>query len=224
VASANILPGPRAAFPGVENGARHIFQAVETPNGIGWVDAQAWAVAHQGHLATIRSKAENDFVYKLIEDPKFWIINAPYNEHNLGPWLGGHRLPGAASPDQNWVWVGDGSKMTYTNWAPNEPDDNGYGEDRLHFMSYNPNDRQPTWNDVGVEYRLRGFVVEYDLKTLPAAVFAQDPPQLQLPLLIAAGFSALIFFTGFFVFFFRKPRKEEDGPREPPAPTPPART
>jgi hypothetical protein len=163
-------PGPVVEWPMSAGGNGHFFQAIETPNGVTWDDAQSYAGLRGGYLATITSAAENQFVFKLIDDSKYWILNAPYNEHNLGPWLGGHRLPvpGPVIPDQNWVWANNGRPMTYTNWAPTEPDNSSSGtEDRLQFMSYIPTERQPTWNDVGNDYKLRGLVIEFDAAPPP---------------------------------------------------------
>ncbi len=154
--------GPAVPFTDPRSGQVHFFQAIEVPDGIDYVDARASAIARGGYLAAITSATENSFVFHLIDDPRYWVVNAPYNNRNLGPWLGGHRLPGNL-PDKGWYWTGDATPFTYTNWAPTQPDNGGLGnEDKLHFISMTPTDRQPTWNDVGAEYLLRSYIVEYN--------------------------------------------------------------
>lgn len=84
-------------------GNGHFFQAVSAPEGINWDNAEAWAVARGGHLATIHSAAENDFVFKLVDDPRFWKQNRGISggrawESFLGPWLGGIKVPDSKHP------------------------------------------------------------------------------------------------------------------------------
>src|SRR5882672_3346614 len=68
-------------------GNGHFYEAVQAPAGITWDDAEAYAAAHGGYLATITSKEENAFVFKLVDDAGFWM-DGPRGE-SLGPWLGG---------------------------------------------------------------------------------------------------------------------------------------
>jgi len=42
------------------------------PEGITWVDANNLAEQNGGHLATITSQNENDFVFSLINDGQYW--------------------------------------------------------------------------------------------------------------------------------------------------------
>jgi hypothetical protein len=68
------------------SGNGHWYEAVYVPERITWLNASATATGSGGYLATILSSAENDFVYGLITDPKFWIVGPP---RTLGPWIGG---------------------------------------------------------------------------------------------------------------------------------------
>ena len=79
-----------------------------------WTDSEALAVSLGGHLVTIRSQAEQD-----------WI------EANFSPYL---------TPDGFWIGFNDvavegvfvwssGEPPAYTNWYPGEPNDAGAGED-----------------------------------------------------------------------------------------------
>jgi hypothetical protein len=153
-------PGPVVPWPLAVGGNGHAFQAVCTPGGINWADAEAWAVAHGGFLASITSAAENDLIFRLVDDPKYWINGTSYT---VGPWLGGVKTPGVTRPDEGWQWLNNGGPFIYTNWAPGQPDnDRGRGgENRLQFMGNGTNNRQPTWNDTKETLHEHGFVVEY---------------------------------------------------------------
>ena len=102
-------PGPVVPWPFSAGGNGHAFQAVCAPNGINWADAEAWAVAHGGHLASIHSMAENYLVFSLVNDPKFWN-NATYDSvvYSIGPWLGGVKSPGVTAPAAGWQWFDGG--------------------------------------------------------------------------------------------------------------------
>jgi len=80
-----------------------------------WNNARPLCSAAGGHLATLNSVAEDDFV---------WRLGARYN-----CWMGMSDvvLPGG------WVWE-DGEPVTYTNWLPGEPNNFiGQGE---HWGAY----------------------------------------------------------------------------------------
>ncbi|HTB63883.1 MAG TPA: hypothetical protein VK737_09860 [Opitutales bacterium] len=210
--------GTAVEWPTTAGGNGHFFEAVETPGGITWEAAETYARLHGGYLAIVRSAAENQFLFHLIDDPKYWVGDAPYDDRNLGPWLGGHRLPGAATPDKDWVWTHTNTPITYTNWAPTEPDD-GYGDDtenHLQFFSLDPSLRQATWNDIGDRYPLHGLVVEYESRpqggyagAASLMLPANELPNLQVPLLIASSFAALLFLAGIWIYLFRRPREEK---------------
>ncbi|MFN0116300.1 MAG: caspase family protein [Paracoccaceae bacterium] len=75
-----------------------------------------------GHLATITSKEENDFVVDLIRrDPSFWD---PYKKEWVsGPMIGLMQKPGSGEPSGGWEWV-TGEPATFLPWAPDMPNNN----------------------------------------------------------------------------------------------------
>ena len=73
-----------------------------------WQDAENHCQGQGGHLASIHSKEENDFVAGLAK---------PSDEE---PWLGGTNEKSQGS----WVWS-DGSPFSYTAWGPGQPDNAG---------------------------------------------------------------------------------------------------
>lgn len=92
----------------------HFYQAFDVA--VTWPQAAAFCEQDGGHLATITSERENQFVYGLL----------PTNAHN--GWLGGSD----AAEEGTWTWV-TGEPFDYTNWAQHNPDNDGggLGEDYL---------------------------------------------------------------------------------------------
>ena len=207
-------PGPVVEWRRLAGGNDHFYQAIETPGGVTWSQAREIAGARGGYLATLESAQENQFVFKLIDHPKYWVV---HGNMSWGPWLGGERQPGVASPELGWVWGNSRAPFGYTNWAPSEPFDTpGEIDDHLQFMSWNPPSRQPTWNNLTDTYSLQGLVVEYD--TDPALLATPVPP-LAIPLLIASLGSLLIFLAGVYIVFFRRTKESEKDVAGPIAPS-----
>ena len=107
-----------------------------------------------GHLVTITSKDENDFVYDLCKD------------HCNIIWIGATVFNRDANKE-NWYWI-TGEFFFYENWNSGEPNcDKGierYGEMFINTSNVG------SWNDVGINSTtyfygngmIRGFVCEYD--------------------------------------------------------------
>ncbi len=133
----------------------HYYMAVYTPNGITWNNAQKYALVHGGYLATITSKEENNFVFSLINDAKFWK-RMPQGE-NTGPWLGGFK-------DQSgrWQWVNNEGPLGFQNWAPREPDNTGGNQVWLCYYTWKAPQMAPTWDDTFATLQLNGFIIEFD--------------------------------------------------------------
>ena len=90
----------------------HCYEAV-TSSPLTWEQAGQAAVAMSwmgmsGHLATITSQAEGDFLSSVMPVGYYWL--AAYQD----PW--------DSPPDQNWHWP-TAEPWSYTNWAPREPND-----------------------------------------------------------------------------------------------------
>jgi hypothetical protein len=121
---------------------------------INWDDAKMAAENRafnglQGHLATITSQDENDFI-------------AGFLPSGAGYWIGGFQPPGSLEPDGNWQWI-TGESFDYTNWGAEEPNETGYkdeNEDRLEFDG--------EWNDLRGSHISPGYIVEYEPQTIPS--------------------------------------------------------
>lgn len=138
-------------------GNGHWYEFV--PSAMTWDEARTAAEASThagvpGHLATITSQAENDFIVD--------------NFNETGAMLGGFQPPGSAEPDGGWEWI-TGEPFDFTNWHTGEPNNRyqgGFGgdvpygssEERLHF---HPGSSTAGWNDAPTNSILPGFIVEY---------------------------------------------------------------
>jgi len=116
------------------------------------------------HLVTINDADEQD-----------WLsIVFPYEEP-YHPWIGlwqnpdhlDYREPGEPQPPDygGWEWI-SGQPVTYTNWAPGEPNDaqlDGTNEDRAQMNAFSSG----LWQDVpGGQYPQRGIIEVPDPATL----------------------------------------------------------
>jgi hypothetical protein len=146
VSSAGAAPVEWAVLDG---GNGHSYEAVVFDDIISWSDADAEAKKRGGYLATITSKAENDFVYALIASSTYWFSS-------YGPWIGGLKIS-----DERWGWE-QGDSFTYTNWCPGEPNNIWGDEDRIEFFADSDcwNDQSNNGNGLGANPI--AFVVEYD--------------------------------------------------------------
>ncbi|HWW01022.1 MAG TPA: C-type lectin domain-containing protein [Candidatus Acidoferrum sp.] len=128
ILSAMALPGPLSSTL-VNPNNNHSYILLSNAD---WTDSEAEAVSLGGHLATVRSHEEQD-----------WIFNT------FGSYGGQQRLLWIGLNDTNqlldFMWV-SGEPLIYTNWASGEPNNAG-GVERYVAMYY-PNFNQPgTWND-----------------------------------------------------------------------------
>ncbi len=125
--------------------------------GIDWADAFIWAEGLSqgvmgeawGHLVTITSQDEQDFLYETF--------GSGLDEK----WYGGFQDPDQVDPATGWQWV-TGEPWDYTNWAagePNDGEDPEEDEEEQYLMGWNEG---TAWNDGNGPTDLGGFVVEFE--------------------------------------------------------------
>lgn len=142
------------AVPMVWDGNGHTYEVVTGDQTITWNEARALAEAMGGHLATITSAAENDFVAFMVREYGFG------NRERY--WLGGYQTDLNNEPDGSWAWV-TGEAWDYTNWEVGEPN-NGVGGTQ-HYLHYW---RVPgMWDDMENRRVMDSFVVEYSVVSEP---------------------------------------------------------
>ncbi len=183
------LSSPAAASPVQDTQNGHYYEAIARSQGIAWAAANQEANARMfngmhGHLATITTPDENDFLTKALPDA---VVG--------GYWLGGFQSHGLLDPAAGWQWI-TGEPWSYTNWnnltgsEPNDyegPGTSDQDENRLHFWY----DAEGAWNDSGPAGKLAGYVVEYepDPAGAPPTItgYAVDGPAITMPNSVPPG-------------------------------------
>ena len=115
-----------------------------TPWSMFWYEAERSARRRGGHLATVRSEAEDQ-----------WLVSRFGNKRPL--WIGLNDQ----QEDGVWVWS-SGEPITYTNWGPGEPS-GGVWE---YFVALNWSG-SGQWNDVDSAPRYHGIIETTSAPTPP---------------------------------------------------------
>ncbi|HUT47058.1 MAG TPA: right-handed parallel beta-helix repeat-containing protein [Sedimentisphaerales bacterium] len=149
-------------WPVSMGGNGHSYEVVVVPEGITWVEANSLAEQNGGHLATITSQNENDFVFSLINDRQYWNGSG-------GPLLGGYQLPGSVEPNGGWVWV-TGEPFVYSNWGSGQPNNNG-NENCIHFGW---GGISPKWNDLEDYYTAYSMPIAYVVEFSHRNIYVDD--------------------------------------------------
>lgn len=93
-----------------------------------WENARDYCIKKGGHLATITSKGENDFLFNYMRDEGVESAYFGFSD---------------AESEGKWRWC-TGEKSSYTNWNEHEPNQENPDEDYAMFY-YKYSDG--TWND-----------------------------------------------------------------------------
>jgi hypothetical protein len=138
----------------------HYYEVVSSP-GIDWLSAEAAAeslsfLGAQGHLATITSLEEDQFIDG---------IRGGLSEL----WVGGFQNPiTTLGSGDNWEWVhgegafpGNNLGLVYANWQVGEPND-FYGPASEQYLAI-AHGGVFGWNDEGAIGNISGYVVEYNV-------------------------------------------------------------
>ena len=147
----NITNNGNAAMNGAREFNGHRYKVVD--EGKSWSAAKAYCESVGGHLATIASAAEQQFVQDL----------ANKNGQRNCYWLGGYKDNG-----NMWRWV-DGGGFGYTHWAKGEPSGGNERHIMLYAVTKEGSGNLGEWNDLpesagGDFFALNnfGFVCEWD--------------------------------------------------------------
>jgi hypothetical protein len=123
-----------------------------------WEDAEQYCESLGGHLATISSQEENEYVYQLMLDAGYKSAYFGMTDKDV---------------EGTWVWV-NGESGSYTNWHSGEPNHENANEDYAMFY-YKFTDG--TWNDGDFGGSTvnggRTFICEWDTESAYNAYLAQ---------------------------------------------------
>jgi hypothetical protein len=129
----------------VEDGGNgHWYQFVRGEVDICWTDAEQLSIGAGGHLVSVTSAIENQFVLSLI---------TPYNPGTLegGPWIGATCV---GLPWGQWWWV-TGEAFAFADWLPGSPWNTGQF---LHYWRWNGGLRWNNTVDCGAG---RSYIIEW---------------------------------------------------------------
>ena len=116
---------PKSPVFTAPDGTRHryqIFKGVRT-----WVEAKVFCEVLGGHLATLATAEENDFVYGFMRECGY--LTAYFG-------LSDEKRTG------DWIWV-TGEPLAFTNWHRGEPSRSGRERYGMYFYKHTDG----TWND-----------------------------------------------------------------------------
>jgi hypothetical protein len=135
---AGFTAGAAVQWLSATGGNDHWYLCVRFATVTEWTVAQSLAESWGGHLATITSAEENQFVYNVSLAQGGWDPT-----HPSGPYLGARK-----NSANQFEWV-TGEAFTYTNWLPGEPS-SGSWEPYLNFLGGGPGTTSPgaLWNDT----------------------------------------------------------------------------
>ena len=105
----------------------HFYKIIEVGS---WQDAENAAIAENAHLVSINDQSEQEWLNQTFGTGEYyWIGLTDQQTEGL------------------WEWT-SGEPLNYTNWAENEPNNNGGGENYA-VMNWGVNG---AWNDLGLEW------------------------------------------------------------------------
>jgi hypothetical protein len=128
----------------VYNTNGHTYLLLESSS---WPAAETEAVSLGGHLVTVNDSAEDAFVYSTFGPTA--IAHTLTGKVNL--WLGYNDV----ASEGNFVWV-SGQSSSYTDWFPDQPQDNQGDEDYvgIRVRGSNANIQVGHWIDIVSDGRL----------------------------------------------------------------------
>ncbi|OWV80423.1 hypothetical protein ATY78_06950 [Rhizobium sp. R635] len=148
----------------------HMYAVIRAQS-TAWKSANATARHCGGHLATITSKEENDFIISLFsKDERFFDSEyeaSSNGTYKFGPWIGLIQNENAREPREGWRWV-TGEGMTFAKWLQGMPNEHKQGDDFGMYYANALGKRDPkelrvdSWDDMGPSNSSHSFVIEFE--------------------------------------------------------------
>jgi len=131
---------------------------------VAWTDARSLAIAMGGHLATLTTREENEWVGKTF------VENLP--EERLIH-IGGFKSTGENS---QWEWV-TGEPWSFEIWEGNRKPDRSSEARGVEYMNFENGGPHwaAKWNTVASGGRIMGFLVEWDTDQVERALTSSKP-------------------------------------------------
>jgi hypothetical protein len=178
-----------------DGGNDHYYGFVPTTSATTWTSANSIAQGSTlgggsvGYLASIVSQEEQLFILDQL---------VPTGASKNQVWIGGVQDAGAASPSEGWRWSQPASVIPetwdYTNWAPNEPNDESGNFDERYLAMWvryfqNSASQRGKWNDESDETSAAAAII--------GMIFEWEAPDFEVPepgtaLLIGLGTAGLV--------------------------------
>ena len=133
--------------------AGHLYAAIDVE--MNWYDAYKACDAFGGHLVTITSQEEQDFINQIIESRV--IPEGAGTEY--------YYWNGLVRNTDGWHWI-TGENVVYTNWSSKEPDNDGSTQWIAGMakrpLSGNNHANLGEWEDLGATNK-HAFICEWEL-------------------------------------------------------------
>lgn len=163
LASLGVLAAP-VQWSTAAGGNGHYYEYVLSPTGAGytWDEAAADAATRShlgvvGHMATVTSQAEQDFIFTSVSSLTAWLGGNDREEEGVWRWVAG--------PEAGTIFyiAGAAAQPGFSFWSAGEPNDCCSGEDDLQI---NWDMGSGRWNDHGTPSFTTatwGYIIEYSM-------------------------------------------------------------
>ena len=137
----------------------HLYLLFTTPLAFNWIQAQEMARIAGGHLVTVTSSAENDFIVSNILTHPGALGDVPIGYTDI------------LSLETRWDWVTGEIALTsnvsiFSYWNPGQPSNTG-GESIAHYYAHNTTTAR-YWNDRNADASVyHAVIVEFEFLTSP---------------------------------------------------------
>ncbi len=160
-------PGPVVTHAWLTDWIEHNGNEYRMTAPMNWTAAEFQARANGAHLVTINDADENNWIFNTL---------LPAAPAYIGAWIG--IWDGETEGAFRWI---SGEPVTYVNWKPNVPNDNGGIEDYGHIYT-SISDTPIQWNDWKGGHSLPG-IVERRISNAIATHSGSDSPRVGVSIL-----------------------------------------
>ncbi len=134
------------------NGHTYYF----VPDIVTWSEAKTACEKAGGHLATITSQEEQDIIQSALTGDASLSISGWSKSF---PTVRQYMYIGGRVSNNKLTWI-TGETVSYTNWNPNEPNNDGGDEDVASLVL--SSDQIGKWNDLRPNHEASGYICEIE--------------------------------------------------------------